>query len=212
MKFTIATFSSLLTLVASHGIIVNPPARAPGPAFKEACGEQAYSVASKDPYGPIQLWQSVMENPTPACDFSSCKSLKLADSPAPLAWAPGSVVPIQIDIKARHTGYAKVEIIDLKTGLAKGKPLFYWEVYAGSTEAPPAANETDFSVTIPEVHGCEKAGDCALQWWVSAAETTQTYVSCVDFVQPKKVPGCMDKKGPGCKEEKPHGPHGPRRE
>ena len=180
--FCLLIFAALATTVLSHGIITSPSPRTPGPAMGIACGTQLLSVASSDVYGPIQLWSQTAQ-PTSSCNLYLCKGMQAADSPAPQSYTPGQTIPITVDIRAPHTGYANVSIVNTKTNAMVSPELVSWDVYA-STSAPIPANETQFSVTIPSgQEGCTEAGECVIQWyWNAPPPVNQTYEACVDFV------------------------------
>lgn len=83
-----------------------------------------------------------------------------------------------------HEGPANVSIVDTATNTVIGDPLIEFESYADESLAVLPANNTAFSVTIPELAAgqCAVAGDCVLQWFWFGTAAQQTYESCVDFV------------------------------
>ena len=93
-------------------------------------------------------------------------------------FTPGQVVPIKVDIQAKHIGTANVSIVD--TSMISDE-LIYFPVYA-STATDLPKNQTSFSITMPDVSSQrETAGACVVQWWWDSKESDQTYLSCVDF-------------------------------
>ncbi|KDN36721.1 hypothetical protein RSAG8_10650, partial [Rhizoctonia solani AG-8 WAC10335] len=187
-KIAALTFvSALVGQVMGHGLVTDPPIRQPGNAFKANCGDQMFYNVQSDPAGNIQQLNQLKASSFSAnsCNLNLCKGLQFADvSTANIqSWTAGQVVPIKVDIRAPHTGSANVSIIDTASNTMIGSPLKVFEVYA-STSSPITADQTSFSVTIPDLGSkCATAGSCVLQWWWDAPSVTQTYESCVDFTQ-----------------------------
>ncbi|KAF8699950.1 Lytic polysaccharide mono-oxygenase, cellulose-degrading, partial [Rhizoctonia solani] len=185
-KVAALTFvSALVGQAMGHGLVSSPPIRQPGDAFKANCGDQMFYNVNSDPAGNIQQLNQLKATSFSAssCNLNLCKGLQFADVSAAniQSWTVGQVVPIKVDIRAPHTGSANVSIIDTTTNTMIGSPLKTWDVYA-SVSAPITADQTSFSVTIPDLGGkCKTAGDCVLQWWWDAPSIDQTYESCVDF-------------------------------
>ncbi|KAF8063596.1 hypothetical protein FPV67DRAFT_1701541 [Lyophyllum atratum] len=137
-------------------------------------------------YGPIENAAAKVDagyNAT-SCHLFFCRGLQFEDNKSNTrVYKPGTVVPFHVDIEAHHTGYANVSVVNLATQKPIGAPLFLWPVYTNNSLGPAdwVKNETDFSVTIPDLGTqCSKGGACAIQWfWY--AYNVQTYQSCVDF-------------------------------
>ncbi|KAG8715798.1 hypothetical protein FRC11_014793 [Ceratobasidium sp. 423] len=183
----LAFVSALAGRVMGHGLVTSPPIRQPGDAFKANCGEQMYYNVESDAAGNIQQLNQLKAASFSAasCNLNLCKGLQFADvsSTNIQTWTAGQVVPIKVDIRAPHTGTANVSIIDTASNSMIGSPLKVFEVYA-STSSPITADQTSFSVTIPDLGSkCTTAGACVLQWWWDARSIDQTYESCVDFTQ-----------------------------
>lgn len=185
MKSFVA-FASLLSTVAAHGMVVSPKARALGLNFKDACGEQLFNNQNADPYGNIQALAQLIKaddfNAT-ACNLSFCKAYQFSDANAAdiQQFTAGQTVPIKVEIRAPHTGVANVSIVDATTGATIGSPLISFANYA-STATGVAANNTDFSITVPDLGSqCTTAGSCVMQWWWDSREVDQTYMNCIDF-------------------------------
>lgn len=183
----LSSLAALPSLTQAHGFISKPQPRMPGSAMQSACGEQVYNNQKSDNYGNIQgelqITQGQDDYDEAKCNIWLCKGYKLADNKANVqSYTAGQKVPIEIDIRAPHTGVANVSVVDTKSNSVIGKPLKSWDQYA-STESGVRDSETSFSVTIPEdLDGkCATAGDCVLQWYWFAESIDQTYESCVDF-------------------------------
>ncbi|CAE7107745.1 unnamed protein product [Rhizoctonia solani] len=187
-KIAAFTFvSALVGQVMGHGLVTSPPIRQPGNAFKSNCGEQMFYNIQSDPAGNIQQLNQLKATSFSAnnCNLNLCKGLQFADvSTANIqSWTAGQVVPIRVDIRAPHDGRANVSIIDTASNTVIGTPLKVFDVYA-STSSPITADQTSFSVTLPDLGSkCTTAGACVLQWWWDAPSINQTYESCVDFTQ-----------------------------
>ncbi|KAJ5682658.1 hypothetical protein N7462_005823 [Penicillium macrosclerotiorum] len=187
-QFTpIAALAALIPLVHGHGFVTSPTARMPGDAMKAACGEQVEVNQESDNYGNIQgelqVAASQSDYKAAACDIWLCKGYKFADNKDNVySYTAGEKVDFTVDIRAPHTGIANVSVVDTASNSVIGSPLIYWSVYA-STATGVTANETSFSVTIPDDLGskCATAGDCVLQWYWYAQSIDQTYESCIDF-------------------------------
>ncbi|KAH6697560.1 hypothetical protein F5X68DRAFT_5532 [Plectosphaerella plurivora] len=177
---------SFAAAVSAHGRVLSPTPRAPGPAFEAACGSRMFNTMNSDPNGNIQgLEQGRDASLDPAdCFLPLCGAYPFADNAANVqSYAAGEVVPFEVMIAAPHTGVANVSIVNTATNTILGAPLIEFENYA-STRTGVAANNTAFSVTLPEsISGadCSVAGNCVLQWWWDSDEASQTYMSCVDF-------------------------------
>lgn len=187
-QFTPAlAFASIISLVNAHGFVTSPEPRMPGDAMKAACGQQVEVNQQSDNYGNIQgelqVASSQSDYNADECDIWLCKGYKFADNKANVqSYTAGQTVDFKVDIRAPHTGVANVSVVDTSSNSVIGSPLISWDVYA-STATGVTANETSFSVTIPEDLGsqCGTAGDCVLQWYWYAESIDQTYESCVDF-------------------------------
>ncbi|KAJ6109083.1 hypothetical protein N7486_001317 [Penicillium sp. IBT 16267x] len=186
-QFTsLAAVAGLISLVHGHGFVSSPTPRYPGSAFEAACGQQAYDTETSDIYGNIQGMLQVAESQSDynaaECNAWLCKGFKYADNNVTYSYTAGETVDFEVTIHAPHTGVANVSVVDTSTNTVIGSPLISWSVYA-SVSTGVAANNTQFSVTIPDDLGdqCTTGGDCVLQWYWYAESIDQTYESCVDF-------------------------------
>lgn len=179
-----ACLASLLPLVAAHGFLSSPPGRRPGDAYRATCGDQPFYQQSSDINGNIQGIQQVVGNgATEDCNLWLCKGFLLEDNPDQVqSYALGQTIDIAVNIAAPHTGYANVSVVKTSTNTMIGNPLIEFSNYASN--AGMAANNTAFSVTLPESLGgdCTAPGDCVLQWFWDAPDIDQTYEACADFV------------------------------
>ncbi|KAM7222706.1 hypothetical protein V8F06_001893 [Rhypophila decipiens] len=185
----ITAFLLLGTTVSAHGNITSPPARLPGPAMAQACGQQAVNKVLQD--GTIPL-----ENLLPAsasCNLFLCRGALFADNPTQLQqFSLGQTINFTAILPIPHEGPANVSIVNTATNSMIGLPLLVFDSYADENLAVLPANNTAFSVTLPEVgesreledacSGEENAGNCVLQWFWFGTQAGQTYESCVDFV------------------------------
>lgn len=191
MKYTstiLAAASGLIATISAHGFITSPQARLAGPAMEAACGTQVYNNQASDNYGNIQGELQVAATQTDynaaECNIWLCKGFKYADNTANVqTWTAGQVVDFTFDVRAPHTGYANVSIVNTATNTVIGEQLLYYADFADNAKTIPA-NETSFSITIPSDLGstCSTAGACVVQHFWTAASIDQTYESCVDFV------------------------------
>ncbi|GJC99253.1 Chitin binding protein [Colletotrichum higginsianum IMI 349063] len=185
MQSKIITVLSLVAAVSAHGKVTSPTPRPAGDAFKEACGTTLWNTEQSDPYGNIQglAQQAGSSLVASQCQLELCKGYKFADNAANVqSYTPGQTVDFEVEIRAPHTGVANVSVVDTTSNSIIGAPLISFENYA-STKTGVAANNTAFSVTLPDSlpAECATAGNCVLQWWWDSAEAGQTYMSCVDF-------------------------------
>ncbi|CZR51345.1 related to chitin binding protein [Phialocephala subalpina] len=185
MRSNILTLA-FATLSAGHGIVTKPTARSAGDAMKAVCGQQVTNNLQSNEYGDIeqlsQIGASQKDFDPTACDVSLCKGQQFNDNVANVqTFTPGQVVPITVDIQAKHTGIANVSVVDTATNKMISDALIYFPVYAStSTDLPK--NNTQFDITMPDVSGqCGTAGNCVVQWWWNSPDSKQTYMSCVDF-------------------------------
>ncbi|KAF8990314.1 hypothetical protein BDQ17DRAFT_1470738 [Cyathus striatus] len=196
-----ALLASIVAFAEAHGVVTTPTPRALGSAALAACGTGVYNTLKSDLYGPIENSAKKEDSGynANACHLFFCRGYqarplsgkhphanRFSDNTKNVKTYPASTsVHFLVDIEAHHTGTANVSVVNLATQTLIDKPLFYWPVYSNDSLGPAdwVKNETDFSVTIPDLGTqCKTAGSCAIQWWWYAFNG-QTYESCVDFTQ-----------------------------
>ncbi|KAM7199785.1 hypothetical protein V8F20_005655 [Naviculisporaceae sp. PSN 640] len=187
MQFsTLFSLAGLLAQASAHGLVTKPATRTPGAATAAACGNvmATFYRADNTSY-PEALLRANPKGLTDGYDASKCnlwlcKGYQFADNAANVkSYKTGDVVDLEVWIRIPHKGYANVSVVDTTTNKIIGTPLLSWpDNYAASTTPP--ADQTKFSVTIPELGDkCTTAGVCVIQWyWFGAG---QTYESCIDF-------------------------------
>ncbi|WYZ42548.1 hypothetical protein EsH8_VI_000247 [Colletotrichum jinshuiense] len=184
MQSKIISVLSFVAAVSAHGKVTSPTPRVAGDAFKAACGTTMWNTEQSDPYGNIQglAQQAGSSLDASQCQLELCKGYKFADNTNIESYTPGQTVDFKVEIRAPHTGVANVSVVDTTSNSIIGSPLISFTNYA-STKTGVAANNTAFSVTLPDTlpSNCGTAGNCVLQWWWDSAEAGQTYMSCVDF-------------------------------
>jgi len=186
LRLAVATAALFVTSALAHGVVTSPAPRAPGPELTAVCGSGPATLLTNDLTAPVEeAVAKAGSDTTDACNLFFCRGLQFADNTDLVQTFPaGTVVDFAVNLKVLHTGWANVSIVDTNTQTVIGDQLFNWPVYADSTVKPPPADETSFSVTIPDLEGaCSTPGDCAVQWWWFGSAVDQTYMSCVDFVQ-----------------------------
>ncbi|KAF2665368.1 hypothetical protein BT63DRAFT_463633 [Microthyrium microscopicum] len=177
---------AVVPFVRGHGTVTDPPARAPGTAFKAACGEQVFNNQKGDNKGNVQGELQIAMNQkdynAAQCNLFMCKGFMFQDNMANVqTYTANQVVPIKVAITAPHTGTANVSIVDTKSNAVIGQPLISFNDYASNAHAIPA-NNTAFSITMPDVSSqCGTAGNCVVQWFWNAQDAKQTYEACIDF-------------------------------
>ncbi|PBP16257.1 hypothetical protein BUE80_DR013058 [Diplocarpon rosae] len=183
---TILAAAGLITSVAAHGSISEPPPRAAGENYRSVCGEQVYNQQASDRNGNVQGVLQVARSQTdvtPECNVWLCKGFTLADNTANVqSYTAGQVVPITFNLAAPHDGVANVSIVHTASNTIIGSALKSWDVFA-SPATPITSADTSFSITIPSDLGsqCATAGDCVIQHFWDARSVDQTYESCIDF-------------------------------
>ncbi|KAK3082147.1 hypothetical protein LTS18_002939 [Coniosporium uncinatum] len=173
----------LLRTVFAHGNITSPPARQPGPAMAAACGKPAVAAVMADPTTPLEDVTGAAG--VPQCKLDLCRGAMFEDNTAQVQmYSAGDVVNMQAILPIPHEGPMNVSIIDTATNKAIGEPLISFETYADESLDVLPANNTDFSVTMPQLKAgqCTQAGECTMQWFWFGTSAQQTYESCVDFV------------------------------
>ncbi|KAH7630127.1 hypothetical protein B0T09DRAFT_142627 [Sordaria sp. MPI-SDFR-AT-0083] len=176
---------SLFTPAASaHGEITSPPARLPGPAMAQACGQQAVNAVLADSTMPIE---SVPFSSSSSCNSFLCRGALFADNASLLQrFTPGQTIPFKASIPIPHEGPCNVSVVNTQTNSVVGQPLLVFDSYADERLARLPANNTAFSVTLPTdgevLKECGAPGVCVLQWFWFGEGARQTYESCVDFV------------------------------
>ncbi|TVY29151.1 hypothetical protein LHYA1_G002674 [Lachnellula hyalina] len=179
--------ASLASTALSHGILTSPYPRAIGASSLSACGPTVQANIAADNTSHVEgLPEAAATDPAynaSACNLWLCRGLQYADNTANVqSWTVGQVVAIEAYIRVLHHGTANVSIVDTQSNTIVGGELLYWGDYADETLTTLPANNTAFSVTIPELGGkCTVAGECVLQWWWYGTGVKQTYESCLDF-------------------------------
>ncbi|KAF3024140.1 hypothetical protein E8E14_006610 [Neopestalotiopsis sp. 37M] len=183
MKYALTFGAIVAPMVSAHGMIKTPTPRGAGSAMSSACGSQIYNMMSSDAYGNIQgETQLIGSDFTDECNLWQCKGMQYSDNTANVqSYSTGDVVDITYDIRAPHTGTANVSIVDTASNTIIGDILASWDVFASNSQAS-AANETSFSITIPDLGGkCTTGGECVIQHYWDSQSAGQTYESCIDF-------------------------------
>ncbi|KAH7116251.1 hypothetical protein B0J11DRAFT_444153 [Dendryphion nanum] len=166
----------------AHGNITSPPARQPGPAMAQICGNAAVTAILADGTGPLE---NIPSNGSPNCNIFLCKGAQFADNQANVqAFRAGQRVNFRAQLPIPHEGPANVSIIDTATNTPVGLPLLEFDSYADENLAQLPPNNTAFSVTMPTNLGtqCTVPGECTMQWFWFGTNAQQTYENCVDFV------------------------------
>lgn len=183
MRYAIVFGASLAPLVSAHGALTSPTPRSAGSAMESACGQQIYNMMNSDSYGNIQGEEQLISTDyTSDCDLWLCKGMQFADNEDNVqSYTTGETVAMTYEIRAPHTGYANVSIVDTATNTVIGDTLQSWSVFA-SNAGGDTSNQTSFSITIPDLSGkCTTAGECVIQHYWNSESAGQTYESCVDF-------------------------------
>ncbi|KIW01839.1 uncharacterized protein PV09_06689 [Verruconis gallopava] len=178
-----AALAALATVVAAHGNITSPPARTPGPAMAAACGQPAVDSALSD--GTTPLEDIDMSAATASCQLSLCRGATFEDNRANVqTYSAGQTIRMLAQLPIPHEGPMNVSIVDTSTNTVIGEPLIEFASYADENLPALPANNTDFSVTMPQLADgqCAQAGQCTIQWFWFGTKAQQTYESCVDFV------------------------------
>ncbi|KAI0125213.1 hypothetical protein BJ170DRAFT_636870 [Xylariales sp. AK1849] len=177
----ISAAALLVASASAHGNITSPAARLPGPAMLAACGTQSVGNVEADGTIPLEDVFGALST----CQLDLCRGATFADN-ADLVqtFTPGQVVQMEAIIPIPHEGPMNVSVVDTATNTVIGDPLIEFASYADESLAVLPANNTNFSVTIPELAAgqCTQAGACVLQWFWFGTAAKQTYESCVDFV------------------------------
>ena len=181
------SLATLATIVAGHGNIISPPERLPGPAMAAACGQSAVDSALADDTTPLENIDT--SGATTACQLDLCRGNRFEDNAANVqSYTAGQTVRILTTLPIPHAGPMNVSLIDTTTNRAIGAPLIEDPNYADESLPQLPANNTDFSVTMPQLADgqCTQPGQCTMQWFWFGTRAQQTYEACVDFVM---VPG-----------------------
>ncbi|KAK3935148.1 hypothetical protein QBC46DRAFT_413294 [Diplogelasinospora grovesii] len=185
----VATVLSLAMQASAHGLVLKPATREPGDATAAVCGKTMVNFYKADNTSyPEALLRANPKGLTDGydakkCNLWMCRGYQFADNKANVQkYKPGDVIDMEVYIRIPHKGYANVSVVDTTTNTVIGAPLIAWPDNYAATNHPPA-NQTKFSVKVPELGGkCTEAGICVIQWyWLGAG---QTYESCVDFTVP----------------------------
>ncbi|KAH6691549.1 hypothetical protein F5X68DRAFT_252579 [Plectosphaerella plurivora] len=167
--------------VSAHGNVLTPEPRQPGPAMVAACGQANVNAVLADPSIPLENFQNVPAT----CKLDLCRGATFADNTARVqTFTAGQQVPITVDLPIPHEGPCNVSVVDTRTNTVLGAPLIEFATYADENLAQLPANNTAFTVTIPQMQAgqCVQPGACTMQWFWFGTNAQQTYESCIDFV------------------------------
>jgi hypothetical protein len=167
MQLSLASLLGLAALVSSHGLVTKPAARTPGDATGAACGKTMETFYQIDNTSyPEALLRANPKGLTDGydakkCNLWLCRGYQFADNAARMqSYKPGQVVDVEVFIRIPHKGYANVSVVDTATNSVVGAPLMAWKDNYAATANPPK-NQTQFSVTVPELGGkCTTPGAC----------------------------------------------------
>ncbi|KAK4152299.1 hypothetical protein C8A00DRAFT_16374 [Chaetomidium leptoderma] len=183
---SLLTAAGLAAQVSAHGLVRTPAARAPGPSTEAACGTIMRKFYEADgtayPEALLRANPGGLKAPydPEKCNLWLCRGYQFDDNTANVQkYTTGQVVDLDVWIRIPHKGYANVSVVDTASNSVIGTPLIAWPDNYAATANPPA-DQTNFSVTVPELGGkCAEAGACVIQWyWLGQG---QTYESCIDF-------------------------------
>lgn len=177
------SFAALASTIAAHGNIISPPERLPGPAMAAVCGQAAVNSALNDDTTPLENINT--SGATAACQLDLCRGNTFEDNAANVqSYSAGQTVRFLATLPIPHAGPMNVSLVDTTTNTVIGPPLISDPNYADETLAQLPANNTDFSVTMPQLQDgqCAQAGQCTMQWFWFGTRAQQTYEACVDFV------------------------------
>ena len=164
---TLLGLAGLLGQASAHGLVTKPATRTPGAATAAACGKTMATFYQADntsyPEALLRANPQGLKDGYNAknCNLWLCKGYQFADNAANVkSYKTGDVVDLEVFIRIAHKGYANVSVVDTTTNSVIGTPLLGWaDNYAASTSPP--ADQTKFSVKIPELGGkCTTAGVC----------------------------------------------------
>jgi hypothetical protein len=157
----------LPVLVASHGVVVSPAPRVPGPASLKACGNAVTDSINADPQGSIEqlriLSMTDSDYDNAKCEVTLCKGLQLEDNKDRIQnWFPGQEVNILVASRIPHTGWVSVAVVDTATRkLVGGTSLVSFETTSFSGYSSGVKPYMDFNVTIPKLYpSCTVPGEC----------------------------------------------------
>lgn len=164
---SVFSLAALVALVQGHGLVEAPAARAPGETTATICGKNMVDFYKADGTSyPEALMRNAnwQEGVTEDCDLFLCKGYQFEDNLDNVhEYSTGDVVDFKVQIRIPHVGYANVSVVDTASNAVIGEALKVWESgYADGAKFPNLpADETSFSVTIPELDGkCAEPGAC----------------------------------------------------
>ena len=200
MRRSIGVATLLAATVSAHGNVTSPPARLPGPAMVQACGQTATGAVMADGTTPLEdvkdplasckccSWSELLvprplPSPVGIADagvgkLDLCRGAVFADNKSRVqTFRPGQVVPMTANISIPHEGPANVSIVNTATNKIVGNMLLVFDSYADEKLKVLPPNNTQFSVTLPTNLGkqCSVAGECVLQWFWFGTAAKQTY-------------------------------------
>ena len=166
-RVSLLSLAGLVTQASAHGLVREPATRAPGEAAEAACGNimTEFYQADLTSY-PESLFRANPGGLGPSydpkkCNLWLCKGYQFADNAANVqSYTAGQVIDLDVWIRIPHSGHANVSVVDTASNSVIGEPLIAWpNNYAAS--ANPPADQTNFSIEIPELGDkCTEAGAC----------------------------------------------------
>ncbi|KAG3198098.1 hypothetical protein PC128_g6309 [Phytophthora cactorum] len=185
----VVTAAALFTTSDAHGKMTVPTYRQMSEKFHKDSGALINIGLNEMQIAPIEgLSQHKQVDFPPSPTFNllnGCRGTVYEESSNVTTIQPGKDFDVRWTIQAPHPGYMKLSI--LKPSEDSTGTITYKSYKTLLNIEPFAENGGDGSTTAKmpaDVKGCEKAGDCVLQFYWHSDIANQTYPTCADIIVP----------------------------
>ncbi|KAL4116896.1 hypothetical protein PRIC2_012348 [Phytophthora ramorum] len=185
--FAAVAAAALFSTAHAHGQMLIPVNRQMSDKYHKDSGALINIGLNELQIAPIEgLSQHKQADFPPSATFNllnGCRGTVYEEGSNVTTLAPGADFDVKWTIQAPHPGYMKLSI--LKPSKDSKGTITYKSYKTLLTIEPFANNGGDDSTTAKmpaDVSGCEKPGDCVLQFYWHSDIANQTYPTCSDIV------------------------------
>ncbi|POM77694.1 Chitin-binding protein [Phytophthora palmivora] len=193
-----ATAALLFTGVEGHGQLLFPTYRQMSEKFHKDSGALINIGLNEMQIAPIEgLSQHKQKDFPPSPTFNllnGCRGTVYEEGSNVTTLQPGKDFDVRWTIQAPHPGFMKLSILK---PVADSTGTITYKSYKTILNIEPfAENGGDGSTTAKmpaDVKGCEKPGNCVLQFYWHSDIANQTYPTCADIIVPGSGAGTSTK-------------------
>ncbi|KAG6972826.1 hypothetical protein JG688_00003817 [Phytophthora aleatoria] len=183
----VVTAAALFTTSDAHGKMTVPTYRQMSEKFHKDSGALINIGLNEMQIAPIEgLSQHKQADFPPSATFNlqnGCRGTVYEEANEVTTIQPGSEFDVKWKIEAPHPGYMKLSILKPSED---SKGVITYKSYKTLLNIEPFAEnggEDGTTAKMPtDVEGCDKPGDCVLQFYWHSDIANQTYPTCADIV------------------------------